>query len=113
MRIIFGLVLALILSAPAAAADYGAKLCRKHLSSVPGMNCACVAPLIEDEYDEDEADTVLGGIALMTQVTDKDDIASIEQRFKVYQDERGGAAAVDELMKRLEKVQLEKKCPLK
>jgi hypothetical protein len=113
VRIVFGLVLALILSVPAAADDYGAKLCRKHLSSVPGMNCTCVGPLVEEEYDEDEAETVLGGIAVMTTVSEKDDMAAIERKFKAYQDEHGGAAKVDALMQRLDKIQLEKKCPIK
>jgi hypothetical protein len=113
VRLVFGIALALVLTTPAFAADYGSSLCKKHLSSVPGMNCTCVGPLVEEEYDEDEADTVLGGIALMTTVSEKDDMAAIERRFKAYQEAHGGAAEVDGLMKRLDKIQLEKKCPIK
>jgi hypothetical protein len=113
MRIVFGFVLALILSAPASAADDAIALCKKHLGSVPSIDCACVGPLVDEEYEDDEADVVLGGIALMTAVSEKDDMASIERKFKAYQDEHGGAAKVDALMKRLDKIQLEKKCPIK
>jgi hypothetical protein len=107
------MVLALCLAAPAAVADDATALCKKHLGSVAGIDCACVGPLVDEEYDDDEADTVLGGIAVMTSVTDKDDMAAIERKFKAYQDAHGGAAAVDALMKRLDKIQLEKKCPFK
>jgi hypothetical protein len=45
--------------APAAAADdaYGAPLCKKYMGS--NAPCACVGPVLEEEYDEEELDPLL------------------------------------------------------
>ena len=52
--ILVAAALAVLLAAtPAAADDYGEKLCKQYMP--PGTPCACVAPILEKEFDEDES----------------------------------------------------------
>src|SRR5262245_28047730 len=58
MRILIGAILALLLvQSPAAADDYGERLCTKYMP--PGTPCACVAPILEEEFDEEELDPLM------------------------------------------------------
>ena len=116
MRIVFGLaallLLLLLLPCSPALADYGKKLCEKFISAAP-VDCTCAGPLIEDEYEEEEADIVLSVLGIMAALDPKkDDMASIEAKFKAIEDKHG-KAKLDELGKRYEKIGLETKCPKK
>jgi hypothetical protein len=110
VRIIPGLALALLLwpVAPAAAADYGQKLCTEHLSTVP-IDCACAGPMIEAEFDEGDAKVVLQVLGIMAS---GDDMPTMERKFKALEDEHG-KPKLDELGKRYEKIGLEPKCTKK
>jgi hypothetical protein len=113
VRIVLALAALALLAVPAAPAfaDYGGKLCTKFISSAP-VDCGCAGPLIEDEFNEDEAEIVLQVLGIMASVKPTDDMATIERRFKAIEDEHG-KAKLDELGKRYEKVGLEQKCPKK
>ena len=113
MRIVLGLAAALLLlPASPALAGYGQDLCQKFISQAP-VDCNCAGPIIEDEYSEEEADVVLSVLGIMASLDPKkDDMASIETRFKAIE-EKHGKAKLDELGKRYEKIGLETKCPKK
>ena len=113
MRIVFGFALALLLWPVAPAfADYGKALCTKHLAGAP-IDCECAAPLIEEEYEQDEAEIVLSVLGIMASLDPKkDDMASLEAKFKPIED-KVGKAKLDELGKRYEKIAIEQKCPKK
>jgi hypothetical protein len=58
MRILLGAFLAALPAlSPAAADDYGERLCAKYMP--PGTPCACVAPILEEEFDEEELDPLM------------------------------------------------------
>ena len=58
MRAILVAALAVLLAAsPAAADDYGEQLCKQYMP--PGTPCACVAPILEEEFDEDELEPLM------------------------------------------------------
>jgi len=58
MRILIGAILALLLPlSPVAADDYGERLCKQYMA--PGTPCACVAPILEEEFDEEELEPLL------------------------------------------------------
>ena len=114
MRFIAGLALMALLTPalPAAAADgYGKNLCTKHLAGAP-LDCGCAGPLVEAEFDEDEADIVFSVFGMMASVKPEDDMAAIERRFKALEDKHG-KAKLDDLGNRSEKLDLDKKCPVK
>ena len=48
---------ALLTATPATADDYGEKLCTQYMP--PGTPCACVAPILEEEFDEDELEPLM------------------------------------------------------
>ena len=55
MRVMIGMILALVIAtSPVAAADddYGETLCKKYMP--PGTPCACVGPILDEEFDEEE-----------------------------------------------------------
>ena len=53
MRFLIGATLALLLAtSPAAADDYGERLCKKYMP--PGTPCTCVGPILDEEFDEEE-----------------------------------------------------------
>ena len=57
MRVVIGAILALVLAASPAAADYGADLCKKYMP--PGTPCTCVGEILEEEFDEEELEPLL------------------------------------------------------
>jgi hypothetical protein len=58
MRAILVAALAGLLAAsPAAADDYGERLCRQYMP--PGTPCPCVAPILAEEFDEDELEPLM------------------------------------------------------
>jgi hypothetical protein len=54
MRILIALAasVVLLLAMSPAMADYGEDLCKKYMP--PGTPCTCVAPILEEEFDEEE-----------------------------------------------------------
>ena len=58
MRVLVGATLAVLLAAsPAAADDYGEKLCKQYMP--PGTPCACVGPILDEEFDEEELEPLM------------------------------------------------------
>ena len=58
MRILIAATLALLLAlSPAAADDYGERLCKQYMP--PGTPCPCVAPILEEEFDEEELEPLM------------------------------------------------------
>jgi hypothetical protein len=59
MRVFIALAMLSILAmtSPAAAGDYGEALCKKYIAGT--APCACVGPVLEEEYDEEELDPLL------------------------------------------------------
>src|SRR5918995_70177 len=56
--ILVAAALAVVLAAtPAVADDYGEKLCKQYMP--PGTPCACVAPILEEEFDKEELDPLM------------------------------------------------------
>ncbi|HZO48377.1 MAG TPA: hypothetical protein VFB68_21005 [Xanthobacteraceae bacterium] len=47
----------LLAATPAAADDYGEKLCKQYMP--PGTPCTCVAPILEEEFDEEELEPLM------------------------------------------------------
>jgi hypothetical protein len=53
MRTLIVASIALVVAAVSPAkADYGEDLCNKYMA--PGTPCTCVAPILEEEFDEEE-----------------------------------------------------------
>ena len=58
MRFLIGAILALLITlSPAAADDYGERLCKQYMP--PGTPCPCVGPIFEEEFDEEELEPLL------------------------------------------------------
>ena len=111
MRIVLGLAMALLLwPAAPALADYGQNLCKKYISAAP-IDCTCAGDVLEEAYTEEEAEIVLSVLGIMASLDPKkDDMASLEAKFKPIED-RVGKARLDELGKRYEGLGVEQKCP--
>jgi hypothetical protein len=102
-------------TSPAAAGDYGETLCKKYIAgSAP---CACVGPVLEEEYDEEELDPLL-----LLMKTFQEGLAAnnpdAEQRAQKVIDglqAKHGKQSLEDLMKRYDGVEkeLESSCKWK
>jgi hypothetical protein len=101
MRATIGLILALLLAAPAAAQDddeYGEKLCAKYMP--PGTPCECVGEILEEEFDEEELEPLLQFLrAFMTGL--KGDEATAQKTIDGIA-AKHGKAKIEDWLKRFE-----------
>jgi hypothetical protein len=99
MGVVIALVIGTIVAiTPAAAADgYGARLCDRYIAG--GAPCACVGPILEKAYSEDELDPALAFMkAFRDGISSPDQAAA--QRVLDEMEAKQGRSTIEDWMKR-------------
>jgi hypothetical protein len=110
MRTLLATLALLLAIYPAAADDYGERLCTKFMAGAP---CSCVGPLLEEEYDEEELEPLLLFMKSFMEGLKGDEAAAqkvIDQLAAKY-----GQAKIEGWMKRYSSLEgeMEKTCKWK
>jgi hypothetical protein len=111
MRVILGMVFALLLATAPAAADYGEDLCNKYMP--PGTPCPCVGGILDDEFDEDELQPLLQFLRSFMDGLKGDEAAAQKTIDAIA--EKHGKAKIEQWLKRFEGLSpaMEKSCKFK